>query len=290
MMQVKLGIHAYAWQEQWRRDPLDVFERVRDAGLDFIEMPLMELDRLDARAVREHLRRTGLEACTSTVLSESTDITSDAPEIRRNGMQYLKACVEFARQIGAPFVSGVIYARHAKPVTGPPSEAEWQHSAAALREVARFASDRGISIGLEPINRYESHLINTCEQALRLREMIGEPNVKIHLDTYHMNIEEKDIYRAVKLAGEHLLHLHVAENDRGIPGSGSMRWTDLFKALAEIRYDGFVATESFVEPSRSTWTWRALVPDADTLVREGVQFLRAMMMKCGLDRGSSGAP
>jgi len=126
--------------------------------------------------------------------------------------------------------------------------------------------------------------VNTAEQAMKLKKMIGEDNVKIHLDTYHMNIEEKSFYEATKLAGEDLIHYHLCENDRGIPGTGLVAWDDIFKALAEMNYQGCAALESFVDctDNMNTWVWRQLAPDGDTLLKEGADFIRSMQKKYGL--------
>lgn len=283
-MGMKLGIHAYAWCSQWSNETLDIIDRVKRHGLDFLEIPLMRLDTFDGPTVRRRLEDAGVEAVTSTVLLEGTDITSSDPDVRRSGIDYLKRCVVAASEINAPFVSGVTYSQHVKPAAAPPTEAEWEYAAEALREVARFAQDYGVAIALEPVNRYESYLINTTAQAMRLREMIGEPNIKIHLDTYHMNIEEKNIYDATKLAAGHVVHLHLSESDRGIPGTGQVRWDELFRALKEMNYDGYAAMESFADmtTNMNTWTWRQLAPDSDTLIVEGSKFIRSMMEKYGL--------
>ncbi len=282
---MKFGIHAYAWCSQWSNDTLDLIDRVKHLGLDFIEIPLMCLDTFDALAVKRRLNAVGLDACTSTVLLGDTDITSPNHEIRKRGIEYLKACVKATYDIGAVNFSGVIYAQHVKPALRPPSEYEWHFSANALREVAVYAQDYGVNIGLEPVNRYETYLINTCEQAVRLKEMIGESNVKIHLDTYHMNIEEKCFYHATKSAGSDLIHYHLCENDRGIPGTGLVDWDGIFQALSEINYRGYAALESFVDctDNMNTWVWRRLAPDGDTLVREGIRFIRTLQEKYGLD-------
>ncbi|NSW89710.1 MAG: sugar phosphate isomerase/epimerase [Firmicutes bacterium] len=281
---MKLGIHAYAWCSQWSNETLHLIERVKNLGLDFIEIPLMCLDTFDAPAVKEKLKQVGIEACTSTVLLNDTDITSEDKSIRQKGVDYLKACVKATAEIGASSFSGVVYSQHVKPAVRRPTEREWEYSADCLREVAKFAQDYGVNIGLEPVNRYETYLINTCEQALKLKEMIGEPNIKIHLDTYHMNIEEKSFYKATKMAGKDLIHYHLCENDRGIPSTGLVDWDGIFKALAEINYRGYAALESFVDctDNMNTWVWRQLAKDGDTLVREGVAFIRSMQNKYGL--------
>ncbi len=281
---MKLGIHAYAWCSQWSNDTLPLIDRVKGLGLDFIEVPLMCLDTLDAEAVRDRLASVGLDACTSTVLLGDTDISSDDAAVRTRGVAYLTECVRATHALGATSFSGVIYAQHVKPAARRPTEATWQYSAECLREVADIAADLGVTLGLEPVNRYESHLINTCAQARRLMEMIDRPNVRIHLDTYHMNIEEKDFYEATKLAGQDLIHYHLCENDRGIPGTGLVDWDGIFRALADIRYTGYAALESFVDctDNMNTWVWRQLAPDGDTLVREGVAFIRALQARHGL--------
>ena len=150
--------------------------------------------------------------------------------------------------------------------------------------MADLAADYNVTIGLEPVNRYETYLVNTCEQGLKLREMIGRDNVKIHLDTYHMNIEEKSFYNATILAGENLIHYHLCENDRGIPGTGQVDWDGIFRALSEIGYDGYAALESFVDvtDNMNTWVWRQLAPDGDTLLKQGAEFIRKKQREYGL--------
>jgi D-psicose/D-tagatose/L-ribulose 3-epimerase len=278
---MKLGIHAYAWCSQWSNDTLNLIDRTKNLGMDFIEIPLMVLETFDAAAVKERLKKVDLGAVTSTVLLGDTDITSDDADIRTKGVDYLKACVKATSDIGAQNFSGVVYSQFVKPATQRPTDQAWKHSADCLREVALFAKELDVNIGIEPVNRYETYLINTCDQALKLKEMIGEDNIKIHLDTYHMNIEEKSFYDATMTAGKDLIHYHLCENDRGIPGTGLVNWDEIFKALAEIDYQGNAALESFVDATdnMNTWVWRQLARDGDTLLREGVAFIRKMQKK-----------
>lgn len=281
---MKIGIHAYAWCSQWSNDTLDLIDRTKNLGMDFIEIPLMVLETFDAAAVKERLQKVGLGAVTSTVLLGDTDITSDDAAIRAKGVEYLKACVKATSDIGAESFSGVVYSQFVKPALQRPTEQAWKYSADGLREAARFAKELGVNIGIEPVNRYETYLINTCDQALKLKEMIGEDNIKIHLDTYHMNIEEKSYYEATIKAGKDLVHYHLCENDRGIPGTGLVNWDEVFRALAEIDYQHNAALESFVDATdnMNTWVWRQLAPDGDTLLRQGTDFIRKMQKKYGL--------
>ncbi len=281
---MKLGIHAYAWCSQWTNDTLDLIDRVAGLGLDFIEIPLMCLETFDAPAIKARLDATGLGAVTSTVLLADTDITSDDPAIRARGHAYLQDCVRATAAIGATSFSGVIYSRHPGTLPARPTDEHWQRSADGLRPAARLAHDLGVLVGIEPVNRYESYLINTCEQARRLLTLIDEPAMRIHLDTYHMNIEEKSFHDATLLAGSDLIHYHLCENDRGIPGTGQVDWDGIFRALAAINYQGNAALESFVDntDNMNTWVWRQLAPNGDTLLREGVAFIRAKQREYGL--------
>jgi len=281
---MKLGIHAYAWCSQWSNDTLDLIDRVHRLGMDFIEIPLMCLETFDAKAVKERLDKVGLDTVTSTVLLGDTDITSEDPEIRAKGQAYLEACVRATHAIGGASFSGVIYSQHVRSLPSRPTSEHWNWSADSLRPIAELASELGVKVGLEPVNRYETFLVNTCEQALRLKDLIGSESVKVHLDTYHMNIEEKSFYDATRLAGEDLIHYHLCENDRGIPGTGTVDWDGIFRALAEIGYDGYAALESFVDTTdnMNTWVWRQLAPDGDTLLREGTDFIRKKQKEYGL--------
>jgi D-psicose/D-tagatose/L-ribulose 3-epimerase len=185
--------------------------------------------------------------------------------------------------MGGTSFSGVIYSAIGRRIGGIPGEHYWQRAADGLRRVARTARTLGVTISIEPINRYETFLVNTCDQALRLRAMIDEPNVGVHLDAYHMNIEEDEFYAPTKNAAPYLRHFHLSESHRGIPGHGTVDWEGIFRALAETRYRGVVGLESFIEVSpamqAATCIWRHLAPSSDILLGKGLTFLKAMEQK-----------
>jgi D-psicose/D-tagatose/L-ribulose 3-epimerase len=283
---MKLGIHAMAWTPYWSDESIPLIDRVAALGLDFLEIPLMDVGDVHPAPIRRRLDAADVDVVTSTVLSEATDITSTDAEIRAAGLAYLRRCVDVTAELGATQFSGVIYAMHGKRPRGRPGEQDWAWSAECLAATAEHAARNGIAIGIEPVNRYESALVNTCEQAVRLADLIGASNVRIHLDTYHMNIEEKGWAEPVLLAGDRLCHFHLCENDRGIPGSGLVDWEELFGALARIGYAGYAGLESFVDVSddmvAGTCVWRDLAPSGDVLVRDGTAFLRDLAHRHGL--------
>jgi len=283
---MKLGIHAMAWTSHWSDESLPLVDRVAELGLDFLEIPLMDVEDVHPAPIRKRLDDAGIDVVTSTVLSEATDITSADPRVRASGVDYLRRCVDVTAELGATQFSGVIYGMHGKRPRERPNEQDRAWSAECLARTAEHAAERGVAIGIEPVTRYESPLVNTCEQAVRLAELIDAPNLRIHLDTYHMNIEEKSWAEPVVLAGDRLCHFHLCENDRGIPGTGLVDWEELFGALARIGYAGYAGLESFVDVSEDmvagTCVWRDLAPSGDVLVREGTAFLRDLARRNGL--------
>ena len=280
---MKLGIHAYQWCSEWSNDTLDIIDTVKDYGFDFIEIPLMCLPKFDPKAVKERL--DGFCVTTSNVLlGEEIDITSFDENCRKNGVQYLKDCVKASAEAGAKMFSGVIYSQYMKPAKKMPSEQEWEFSAQSLKEVAKYAADFGVSIAVEPVTRFQSYLLNTAEQGVRLAKMIDEPNAFVHLDSFHMNVEETSFYEAVKTTGKNLSNFHMCENDRGISGTGHVDWDGIFRAFKEIGFDGYLGFEGFQDctDNMETWVWRKLAPDGDTFVRESIKFAREMLKKYDL--------
>ncbi|MDY6913586.1 MAG: sugar phosphate isomerase/epimerase family protein [Planctomycetota bacterium] len=280
---LKYAVHAYSWTSQWSNDCLRLVQHVKDLGLDLIEIPLMDIDLVDPAAIKAELEKVGLGVCTSTALSASVDITSDDADVRRAGLAYLKECVRKTAAMGADCFSGVIYSAISRKLDGRPEAKHWKYAAENLKEAARLAGDLGLKVGIEPVNRYETFLINTAEQALELRQRIDEPNVYVHLDAYHMNIEETGFYEPTKLAAHCLCHYHLSESHRGVPGEGLVDWEGIYRALAESNYRGIVGLESFVEPSESmrgaTCIWRDLAPSSDVLISQGLKFLKRLEEK-----------
>jgi len=288
---MKLGIHAMAWTNHWTNESLGLIDQAQRLGLDFIEIPLMALEDIDALAIHDRVAGLGFDVVTSTVLSAATDLAADDPDVRAAGKDLLFRCVEATAAMGARQLSGVIYSEHGRKPLFRPSERHWSWVADGLRQVADHAAGLGVTIAVEPVNRYETFLLNTGAQAVELCDMIDRPNVGIHLDTYHMNIEEKRWDEPFRQAGARLCHIHLCENDRGIPGTGLVDWDALFATLGDMRYEGYGGMESFIDISddmrSGTPVWRDLAPSGDELVREGLRFLRGKAAQYGLKTSPS---
>jgi len=242
-----------------------------------------EMDQFDHDAARNKLEEHEMGAVGSTGMTPDMCIASDSEQVRRKGLAHMKHAIDVTARMGGTILSGALYAAFGwRPPSGRSAE-QWRQSVVSLRALARYATDKNVTLTLEPLNRYEHYFINTVEDALQLISEIDEPNVKVHMDTYHMNIEEKDFYTTTLLAGASLGHLHCSENDRGIPGTGHIDWAGLFRGLREVDYRGWIVIESFFEPIPSivdfSPIWRRLAKDADTLAIESLKFVKQGMRR-----------
>jgi D-psicose/D-tagatose/L-ribulose 3-epimerase len=223
--------------------------------------------------------RVALSVC--AVIGAGRDLL--LPEEAPAGVAYLESCIEVAAQVGSPVVAGPLYSAVGRcwRASAEEREADLARLVPTLRALGDFAAARGVKLGLETLNRFETSFLNTTEQALELIERVDHPSVGLALDLFHLGIEEKSPGDALRAAGRHLVHLQVAENDRGTPGTGHLPWADVAAALREIDYRGRVVIETFSDRveaiARAAAIWRPLAPDSDTLAREGLGFLRRLL-------------
>jgi D-psicose/D-tagatose/L-ribulose 3-epimerase len=239
------GIHALVWADGWSEEECRrAVALTKETGYDLIEIPLLDPTEVDAAVTRRILEEAELAASCSLGLSFETDVSSADPVVSARGEELLAAAIDVTGAIGATFLGGVVYSAMGKYLQGP-SERGRRHCVDALTRLAARADSAGVTMCIEAVNRYESNLVNTAEQALELVEEIGAGNVVVHLDAYHMNIEERNLADPVLLCGPRLGYVHVGESHRGYLGTGTVRFEELFGALAEVDYDGPLTFESF---------------------------------------------
>jgi D-psicose/D-tagatose/L-ribulose 3-epimerase len=269
------GAHAFIWAGEWTPEGAQkAIGGAAEAGLDFVEIPLLRPESIDITATRALLDRYSIGCTCSLGLPKAAHLPS-APE---KAQSFLESAVDVAAGLEAPVLCGVLYA-HLGTLTGrPPEQEELEDVARVLKNVARYAAERGVSLGVEAVNRYETYLINLAEQANTMLDRVGEPNVFVHLDTYHMNIEEKGFYEPIVATGPRMHYIHLSESDRGTPGTGNVHWDEVFRSLKAIDYDGYLVMESFAaineDLAGATALWRDVVGDPETLIRDGLGFLR----------------
>ncbi|MGZ6388642.1 MAG: sugar phosphate isomerase/epimerase family protein [Ktedonobacterales bacterium] len=275
----RVGVHALVWAGGWsEQESRRAIESSRAAGYDLIEIPVLDPSAIDVAMTRKVLDDVGLGAACSLGLNPDTDISSPDAEVVARGERLLHDALVVTRDLGAEYLGGVLSSALAK-YTRPPSAEGRANAVRVLRGLAERAAASGIALGLEVVNRYESNLLNTVQQALQFIAEVGAGNLKVHLDTYHMNIEESDFVTPVLACGDRLGYVHVGESHRGYLGTGTVDFPAFFRALAAIHYQGTVTFESFssavVAPGLSTTLaiWRDTWTDGADLARHARQFI-----------------
>ena len=276
-----IGISSFVLASPFTDNDTQFFKYAREIGFEVFEVCVEDPAQLSAAPLIEAASGTGLQISVCGAFGPDRDVSHEEPDKRAQGVRYLKGCIDLAADVGSPHVAGPMYSATGKARLLPPEQREQQRTWAveSLREAADYAGERGVRLAMEPLNRFETDLVNTVEQGLDLCDRIGRANVGLLLDTFHMNIEEKSFTEAMTRAGDRLFHMQVAENDRGTPGSGHVPWDEVFRALDAVGYNGSVVIESFLptvaEIARAVSLWRPVAPSMDALARDGHAFIRA---------------
>jgi len=241
----RIGIHALVWAGSWGAKECDyAVSSTKEAGYDLIELPAFQPQAMDIGAIGKALEAHELGATCSLGLGFHNDINSDDPDSVARGEQTLNDALSMARDVGSDYLGGVIFSALA-PYPDMPTAKGRENSQAVIGRLAEKAKASGITVGLEFVNRYESNLLNTSAQTVEYIREIGSDNLVVHLDSYHMNIEENNFRDPVFDAGDLLGYVHIGENHRGYLGQGHVNFPELFAALAEVGYDGVITFESF---------------------------------------------
>ncbi|PKP63497.1 MAG: D-tagatose 3-epimerase [Alphaproteobacteria bacterium HGW-Alphaproteobacteria-8] len=269
------GVHTSMWTMKWDRAGAErAVAAAAHYKMDFIEIALLNAPGVDAPHSRALLEKHGLRAVCSLGLPEAA-WPSRNPEA---AVAHLKVALDKTAEMGCEALTGVTYGGIGERTGLPPSATELDNVARALREAAAHAKKLGLLFGIEPVNRYETHLINTGRQAVEMIEKVGAENMFIHLDTYHMNIEEKGAANGILDAREHIKYIHLSESDRGTPGWGTCDWDEIFAVLSAIGFKGGLAMESFInmppEVAYGLSVWRPVARDEAEVMDNGLPFLR----------------
>ena len=272
-----VGIEIFYWLDRWSDDQSSVFAKAAEAGYDGVEISLVAGLDVGVERMARTAGSLGLDVLCSTGLSPTMDISSPDVSVRRAGIDHLRRCLDDSARLGSPILGGVTYATWMGFPDGD-HDGHRQRSAAALHEVAEYASTMGIDVCLEVLNRFETFMFNTVADCLEYMDMVDHPSVKVELDTFHMNMEEDDLADAVRLAGSRIGHVQVAANNRRAPQYGHVDWGSFSQALDEAGYEGWVVFETFpnskAETGRATYAWRDLTDRPDRDATEAARFIR----------------
>jgi D-psicose/D-tagatose/L-ribulose 3-epimerase len=260
----------------------DLAPKVKAMGFDILEISVENPDLIDLKAVNDALKENQLEGIICGAFGPDRNICSGNPQYVTNAKTYICWLIDAAARIGSEVVCGPMYSAVGKEHLEDERarKAEWDRSVNAIQEVAQYGKPKGVKLALETLNRFETDMLNIVSQGLEFCNQTGMDNVGLHLDTFHMHLEEKNSAEAIRLAGDRIFHFHACENDRGIPGTGQVRWPEIAQALKSVDYRGPVVIESFTsqvkEIARAVCIWREIAPSQDAIAQQGLQFLQTL--------------
>ncbi|MCZ0925741.1 sugar phosphate isomerase/epimerase family protein [Vreelandella janggokensis] len=277
------GVHTAMWAMEWDRAAaeLAISEAVKH-DIDFLEITMLDPMGVDTAHTRNLLEKAEVD-CVCSLGLPLDKLPTNNPE---GALDFLTMAIDKSAEIGAQAMSGVIYGGIGQRTGSRPTQQEYDATARVVEKAAAYAQSKGMLYGLEAVNRYENHLLNTADQAVMLCEMVGAENIFVHLDTYHMNIEEKGIAQGILRAREHLKYIHLSASDRGTPGRDTIAWDEVFTALAAIEFKGGMAMESFItvppQVASALSVWRDVAPSREEVLTDGLSYLRMKANQYGL--------
>ena len=278
---MKFGVDSFIWTEVFSEKDLWIIRKAEDLGFETIDLAIAHPETFPIEKVKAELAKTNLEVVTTTTLNEKTNLISEDESIRKNGIESLKKLVDINKALGSKVLGGVNYAGWGCLSGKPKTELEWKHSVEAMREVAEYALQvyPQLKICVEPVNRFETHFINTAEEGVAYCKDVGTGNMGVHLDCFHMIREETSYTQAVETCGkEYLGYVHVCENNRGIPGTGLVPFEEFFLALKKVGYEGSCVIESFdpsfEELNANCAIWRKFADTGEELAIKGLANLK----------------
>lgn len=277
---MKFGIHLSTYCKKWGENLGPYVSLSKELGFDGVEFPLLDPVNFPVVEMKKLLRRDSLECTVGTGLTPNKDITSLDPMIRKAGMNHLIKCLEISHDLESDCLGGVIYAPWGETGDRSLKKDRRKIGLEALMELAAVGETLGVTMALELLNRFESSFINTVEEGNTMIEDLHGAPVKLHLDTFHANIEEKSLKEALILGEKSIYHIHVAENTRGIPGSGSINWKEFKEGIETIKYNRWITLESFVmaytEVGNDTFTWRNIEESGEKAAKEGLDYMKKL--------------
>jgi D-psicose/D-tagatose/L-ribulose 3-epimerase len=278
---MKFGVNMFIWGVSFGPADFHRLDAIQAAGFDGIEIPILDPERFEARAVGAELDRRGLArtACSAVPVGASL-AAADAAE-RERGRRHFRDCFDRCAEAGIELLAGPFYTPVGTFTGGRRTVEEWHRVVGSWQELASAAAAAGVDVAIEPLNRFETYFLNTAADAMVLCDAIGHPAVGILFDTFHANIEEKSAALALRNTARHLKHVHTSENDRGTPGSGHVDWTAVLSTVREIGYDRWLTIESFgfaTGPMAAAASiWRDLAPAPELIAFDGLRFLKHTM-------------
>jgi D-psicose/D-tagatose/L-ribulose 3-epimerase len=276
---LKFGVNLLIWTANFTQQHFPLLPEIKAQGFDGVELPLFSPAGYPAADVRRALESHALECTACVIIPQGMSIFDEDAAVRRKALQHLEDTAKVLAEMGGKVAAGPLYS----PVGWLPGRRrtadEWKRAIESYQQLIPVLEDCDVTFAIEPLNRFETFFLNTAADGAALCDAVNHPRIGLLIDTFHSNIEEKNVADAYRIAGRHLRHVHTCENDRGTPGSGHVPWADVFAALKETGYDGWLTIESFgfnlPEISGAAAIWRDLAVTPDAIAYDGLRFLKA---------------
>jgi D-psicose/D-tagatose/L-ribulose 3-epimerase len=282
---MRFGINTFLFTSPFTTESVKLFPMFKKWGFKTIEIPVEAPEHIDPAKVKAAADKHGLKiGSVCACMGPGRDFRGSAQD-QKTATEYVKALIDQAVILGCPSIIGPIYS--VVGLIGAHDDAEkarqFKLVVKNLKPLAKYAEKKGVQLCIEPLNRFETDFCNTCDQGLKLVKAVGSKAVKLHLDTFHMNIEEKNQADSIKKAGKHLAHFHACGSDRGTPGNDHIDWVPIVKALKKIKYKGDVVIESFTTDvkviARAAAIWRKMEPTRNEIATKGLANLKKFFGK-----------
>ncbi len=282
---MRFGINSFLFVSPFVTDSVKLFKKFKDWGFDTVEIPVEAPEHIDPAVLKDAAAKAGIAiGSICACMGPGRDLRGSAAE-QKTALTYIKALVDQSAAMGCPKIIGPLYSVVGKkgPVAPDQQKVEFAAVVKNLKELAKYAASKGIELIVEPLNRFETDFLNTTEQGLKLVKAVGAKNLNLHLDTFHMNIEEKNQGKAILNAGKYLKHFHACGTDRGTPGNDSLDWKPIVAALKAVKYEGDVVIESFTQDVKviaaAAAIWRKMEPKRDDIAVKGLANLHGFFGK-----------
>jgi D-psicose/D-tagatose/L-ribulose 3-epimerase len=275
---MKTGMNLLLWTTHVTTEHFPIIAKLKKAGYDGVEIPVFEGDAAHFKALGRELQNQGLGCTAVTVVNEQANPISPDATVRQAAVERLRWTIDMVAGLGGQFLCGPMHSPLAVFTGQGPTADEKKRAADVLRQAAEHAKQAGVTLVVEYLNRFECYFLTTAADARALVKQVNHPNFRTMYDSFHANIEEKNIPDAIRGLADSLVHVHISENDRGTPGTGHVHWDETFQTLREVNYDGWLVIEAFGRAlpalAAATRVWRDLFPSAEEVYTQGLRFMK----------------
>ena len=280
---MKYGMNLFLWSDDMHDGLMPVLERLKEIGFDGVEVPIFDLNLAKWQTWAKRLNDLGLERTAVTCCNEEANPISQDPAIRSRGVEILKQTLDCCQALGAYSLNGPLHSGLGVFSGKAPTEKEWEWAVTSLKEVSEYTGQCDVKLGIEFLNRFETYFLTCTADAVKFVEAVDHPYCCMMYDTFHANIEEKNVAAAIRSCAHHLIQVHTSENDRSTPGSGGVPWDTTFDTLKEVNYDGWLIIEAFGQSlgdlAAATKIWRRMYETEEQLASDGLAFLKQEVAK-----------